>query len=177
MLGFKRSETEDWARSLVSLLDQSSRGFWTAEARMLYDLQKVCVDHERGVYTLDFWRWMITFGRMPLKRMLPGQRRDVLITKHLRGAVARLPSVHVAGHARKHLAALLKSAADRSEGQLPAQAQPLVESALDRVHLVPQNLPESVARTKLIEELLDRVIERGFLSMGDLRNALSRRTT
>jgi hypothetical protein len=38
----------------------------------------------------------------------------------------------------------------------------------------PANYPERVALDKLIEELLDRVTERGFLNIGDLRDALSR---
>ena len=38
----------------------------------------------------------------------------------------------------------------------------------------PRNLPERVAYQKLIEELLDKIIERGFLTLGDLRDACSR---
>src|SRR5207237_9570184 len=37
-----------------------------------------------------------------------------------------------------------------------------------------QNGPEAVARHKLAEELLDRVIEHSYLSMADLRDALSK---
>src|SRR5581483_8768427 len=33
---------------------------------------------------------------------------------------------------------------------------------------------ERVARNKLAEELLDRIVARGFLNLGDLRDALSR---
>ena len=46
--------------------------------------------------------------------------------------------------------------------------------ALDEVGLTPANFPEKIARDKLVEELLDQVAERGFLSIGDLRDALSR---
>jgi hypothetical protein len=46
--------------------------------------------------------------------------------------------------------------------------------ALREVGLQPQNFPERVALDKLIEELLDDIIERGFLNLGDLRDALSR---
>ena len=45
---------------------------------------------------------------------------------------------------------------------------------LDDVGLRPRNLPERVARKKLVEELLDRIVERGFLTLGDLRDAVSR---
>ncbi len=45
---------------------------------------------------------------------------------------------------------------------------------MDAVGLAPRNPPEQAAQIKIVEELLDRVVERGFLSMGDLRDALSR---
>jgi hypothetical protein len=36
-LEFSESDLEDWSKSLVSLVDQASRGIWTSEARMLYE--------------------------------------------------------------------------------------------------------------------------------------------
>ncbi|MEX0587095.1 MAG: hypothetical protein WD176_10650, partial [Pirellulales bacterium] len=65
-------------------------------------------------------------------------------------------------------------AAVRAEEQLRDSFRPRLAAALDDVGLLPNNLPERVARKKLIEELLDRIVERGFLTMGDLRDALSR---
>jgi hypothetical protein len=70
-LGFTDNEADEWSKSLLSLLDHSARGIWTAEARMLYDLQKVCVDHERGIYTLDVLGWAFSLGRKGVKRFLP----------------------------------------------------------------------------------------------------------
>ena len=140
---------------------------------MLYDLQKVCIDHERGVYTLDVIGWTLSLGRKSLKRLLPGQR-DVLISKHLRSALRRLPSAALASRARSRLNALVQLAVHRAETNLRARFRPLVDRALDQVKLLPQNPPERVARGKLVDEILDCVVERGFLSMGDLRNALSR---
>jgi hypothetical protein len=172
-LNFTDHEADEWTRSLVSLLDQSARGIWTAEARMLYDLQKVCVDHERGIYTLDILGWARSFGRKPIKRFLSGQR-DVLVSKHLRSAAQRLPSAKLSNRARSRLAGLLQSAVHRAEASLRARFTPVVERALDQVKLLPQNPPEHVARKKLVDEILDRIVDRGFLSMGDLRDALSR---
>ena len=65
-------------------------------------------------------------------------------------------------------AALLYQAAVRTAGVAPEQLQ----DALDEVGLCPVNLPERVARHKLIEELLDRIVERGFLTLGDLRDMM-----
>src|SRR5207244_3273165 len=46
--------------------------------------------------------------------------------------------------------------------------------ALDEAGLRPRNYAERTARDKIIEELLDRVVDRGFLTMSDLRDALAR---
>jgi len=172
-LNFTDNEADEWTKALHALLDASSRGIWTTEARLLYDLQKVCVDHERGVYTLDVFGWVRSLGRKPLKRFLPGQR-DVLMSKHLRSAARRLPSARIAHRPRSRLAALLQSAVHRAEANLRARFKPLIDRALDKVKLLPANPPEQVARKKLVDELLDRIVERGFLSMGDLRDAISR---
>jgi hypothetical protein len=172
-LGFTSGEAEEWTKSLLSLLDQSARGIWTAEARMLYDLQKVCVDHERGVYTLDVIGWATALGRKPVKRFLPGQR-DVQISKHLRSAARRLAAARLSNRNRSRLAGLLQSAVHRAEASLRARFKPVIDRTLDKVKLLPQNPPERVARKKLVDEILDRIVERGFLSMGDLRDALSR---
>ncbi len=115
----------------------------------------------------------MSLGRKPIKRFLPGQR-DVLISKHLRNASQRLPSAKLTQRARSRLGALLQSAVHRAEVSLRARFKPAIERALDTVKLLPQNLPERVARKKLIDEILDRIVERGFLSMSDLRDALSR---
>jgi hypothetical protein len=172
-LNFSDNEAEEWIRSLHPLLELSTLGVWSHAARVLYDLQKVCVDHERGVYMLDVPGWALSLGRRPLKRFLPGQR-DVLMSKHLRSAARRLPAAKMTHRGRSRLAALVQSAVHRAEGNLRARFKPLVDRALDRVKLLPENPPERVARKKLVDEILDRVVERGFLSMGDLRDALSR---
>jgi hypothetical protein len=158
---------------LNSLLELSAGGVWTPEARVLYDLQKVCVDHERGVYTLDVFGWMFSLGRKPLKRFLPGQR-DVLMSKHLRSVAKRLPAARLSHRWRGRLNSLVESAVHRAEANLRARFQPVIERALDKENLLPSNPPENIARKKLVDEILDRVVERGFLSMSDLRDALSR---
>lgn len=172
-LNFSDNEAEEWSRSLHALLENSARGSWTAEARMLYDLQKVCVDHERGIYMLDVWGWASSFGRQSIKRYLPGQR-DVMISKHLRSALRRVPAVRLSHRSQSRLAGLLKAAVHRAEATLRARFRPLIDRALDKVKLLPQNPPERVARRKLVDEILDRIVDRGFLSMGELRDAFSR---
>jgi hypothetical protein len=167
------SDPQPWRESLLALCDQATRGVWTSEARLLYDLQKVCVDHEREIYTVDLVEWAASRGRLAIKRPLPSQR-DVLMCKHLRSAERRLAVVRISEAQRHQLGELLHTAAIRAEEQLRDSFRTRIHAALNEVGLLPVNVPERVARRKLVEELLDRIVERGFLTMGDLRDALSR---
>ena len=172
-LEVERSSPQHWRESLFALVGQTPRGIWTVEARLLYDLQKVCVDHEREVYTVDLVEWVRTFGRRPLKRSLPTQR-DVLMLKHLRSAAGRLALVRISDGRRRQLAQLVHDAMERVEARLRRRLRPRIDASLDEVGLKGRNPPEQVARKKLVEELLDQISERGFLTMGDLRDAISR---
>ncbi len=172
-LDLPAADVTEWGECLAELLPQAIRGIWTAETRFLYDLQKVCLDHERGVYKLDVLRWALSRGQSPLRRPLPAQR-DVLLAKHLLSATHRLPSMRLPAMPRDRLSSLLHTAARRVESRLRSNFRPRIESALDSVGLVPGNRPEIVARRKLVEELLDRLTEFGYLNMGNVRDAISR---
>ena len=127
----------------------------------------------RDIYALDLAGWLFSFGRRPIKRHLPNQR-FVLMVKHMHGAVARLPACRIAPEERHSLARLERHAVAGSEEQLRQRLRPLVHATLDEVRLQPHNFPERVARNKLTEELLDLVCERGFVTVGDLRDVVSR---
>jgi len=165
-------ERNSWRELLAELLPVAARGIWTPETRFLYDLQKVCLDHERGIFQLDVVGWLKSFGRAPLKRELPNQR-VVLISKHLSGALQRVPSLRMTGILRDKLTTLLKRAVERAEHDLREAMRPRLEQGLDDVGLVATNRPEVIARKKLVEELLDRVVKRGFFNLSDLRDAIA----
>ena len=172
-LGFSDADAAAWNAAMAGLLRHSTRGFFNADARLLYDLQKVCVDYERDVYTVDLAGWLVSFGRRPLKRALPNQR-EVLMSKHLHTAAGRLMSARLSGKERDRLSRLLHAAARSAADQLRARLGPLIAQALDEVGILPQNLPERVSRKKLINELLDGIVQRGYANMGRLRDAMSR---
>lgn len=172
-MGTRDRDPRPWREPLLALARQARRGIWTVEARLLYDLQKVCVDYERDIYTVDLVEWGLSLGRRPIKRPLPNQR-TVLISKHLRSAASRLAAVALSDSHRQQLSQLLREATRWAEERLRDRLRPLLVQALDEVGLRPKNLPEKVARQKLIEELLDRIVDRGFLVVGDLRDAISR---
>ncbi len=162
-----------WTAALTPLLDRAERDRWSAEVRLLYDLQNVCIEHERGVYRLDAWGWLRSWGERPLRKPLP-LLRQVLITKHLRTAARRISTLRVDVASREKLASLLDDAFARMENQMRTDLRPIIAGVLDREGLVAQTATEHVARRKIIEELLDRIVERGFINMGDLRDAISK---
>ncbi|HEX3872124.1 MAG TPA: hypothetical protein VHV77_16885, partial [Pirellulales bacterium] len=172
-LGLDESETAQWAQALADLLPNSIRALWTPEARLLYDVQKVCIDHERGVYTLDLVSWAFSLGRRPIRRRLPAQR-EVLMVKHLHASSDRLRSARLPTDRRRRLSLLMASAVERAEHKLRETLGPRISEALDEVGLRPANVPETVARRKLIDELLDLIVDRGFITIGDVRDAVAR---
>ena len=172
-LGLDDVALREWRKALLAPLERSSRGSWTPEARLLYDFQKVCVDHERPFYSADLIGWATSFGRRPIRRELP-HHREVLMTQHLRGASKNLASSRLPDGERSRLGRLLSEAVHHAEDRLRDRFRPEIARALDQTGFESRNLPERVALQKINEELLDRVVHRGFLAMGDLRDAISR---
>ncbi|MBW3598234.1 MAG: hypothetical protein KY475_13305 [Planctomycetes bacterium] len=172
-LELSSEDAERWLSALMPLLAPAAQGYWSNEARLLYDLQKVCVEQERGVFKLDLIEWVRGQGRRPLRRSLP-VLREALISRRLRTAHRRTGAARIGTEERERLLSLLSETLHRVEHRLRERTRPVVTQIFDEVGLIPENIPERVARRKLIEELLDRVVERGYLNMGDLRDALSK---
>lgn len=172
-LGIDTAEADHWRKGLLPLLDRSATGVWSGEERFLYDLQKVCVDHERETYALDVVEWALSGGARPVKRPLPTQR-EVLICRHLQRALKRLATVRLTEDERGLLTLLVDDALHHAEESLRREFRPLIRGALDQSGMVPRNLPERLAAGTIVEELLDRIIERGFVAFGDLRDAVAR---
>jgi hypothetical protein len=172
-LGFADQVSSEWRQALLALLEPAAHGFWPSESRLLYDLQKVCIDQERPVYAVDFIEWFASLGRRPIKRLLP-YHGSVLTVKHLRSAAHRLTAVRIAEPIRRRLVTLLIESLQQCERRLRERLRQVIGDALDKVGLRPSNIAEEVARDKVVEELIDRVIEHGFLGMGDLRDAIAR---
>jgi hypothetical protein len=172
-LHFSTDDAAAWRRGLTALLRPASRGTWPVAARLLYDLQKICVDHERAIFAVDVTEWVVSWGKRPVKRLLPYQG-DVLAVKHLRAALRRLGSTRIDHETRRELEPHLHLALERAAERLRERLRPVIVRTLDEVEMTPATAAETVARDKVVEELLDLVEERGFLNLGDLRDALAR---
>lgn len=162
-----------WQEVLGELVKSARDGFWNSDRKLLYDLNNVCLTHERTIYRIDLIGWLRSRGKKPIKRPLAFQR-EVLLVKNLRTALRRLPASRVSHRIREMLSHLLHQAMQRAEERLREMLRPVLRDVLQEEGLSPGNLPEEVAFAKLIEEILDELVERGFINMAVLRDAISR---
>src|SRR5205807_8311546 len=172
-LKFSNEEAGQWQQLLPAFLDKSDQGNWPVEAKLLYDLQEVCMEHQRKTFALDLVEWAVSAGRRPIKRPL-NSLQLVRTTQHIRTAALRLTMARVSDDDRQRLGRLLQSAQQLSEDRMRERFRPILNDALHDVGLVAANPPEQVALEKVIEELLDRIIEYGFFTFSDLRDTISR---
>jgi hypothetical protein len=176
-LGFDETDEPRWVAALGPVLDAAAMGWWNPEARLLYDLQKVCLDCERKLYSVSVVDWLLDWRhwrrRRGLRRPLP-KLRPVLACKHLRSAARRAARVRLPMGGRAKLHALLEEAVYVAELRVRDQLRPGVASAIDEAGLRPRDAVERAARDKLVEELLDASVRRGFFGMADVRDAISR---
>ncbi|XZE18574.1 hypothetical protein SH449x_003871 [Pirellulaceae bacterium SH449] len=170
---FPEQDTDNWQAALWTLAENSVHGFWNKEKRLLYDLQKVCLDHERLTYKVDLVKWLVSRGKRPIRHPLSSVR-EVAMAKHLASAASRLSHVRLSGTERDRLTELIEQAAHLSESQMRERMRPVLKQALHNVNLFPQSVPEQVAFDKVIEESIDCIVARGYLTMGYLRDVISK---
>jgi hypothetical protein len=162
-----------WREALRPLLGPASAGWWRNEGRLLYDLQRVCVDHEREVYSVNVVEWLAELCRKPLYRPLPKQRLAAA-ARHLQAAAHRLTRCRLSAAERDRLSHLLHDAHHAAEHRLRAELTPPVHRALDAVDMVPRNAVEAAGRDQMVQEMLDAVLRDGYLNFPGVRDAISR---
>ncbi|GMV44535.1 MAG: hypothetical protein AMXMBFR64_62510 [Myxococcales bacterium] len=162
----------EWARALRPALERCGRTL-RSETRLLFDVQTAAHEHAKDVYTADLVGWALSRGRRPIARPLPVQRR-FRVLRALHRAQRRVPSLGLPAADGQRLSRAMDMAVSACEAGIREELRPRLLAALDEVGLVPRNLPERVAQAKMLDELLDRLIARGFLHLGDVRDAISR---
>ena len=161
----------NWRSALAALLPRAAASGWPAERRLLYELQRACLASERPAFAADAIEWMVTFGRRPVKRELPRTKwveahRRLLAAHRLAGRIGQREDSAQIAHLVERAAATVGR---RARDDLRAA----IVQVLDEVDLVPATSAERVSRDKLVEELLDGACDRGFLRIGDLRDAIA----
>lgn len=160
--------------SLLMTLVEAARGSaWSPAARLLYDLQKICVDSEREGYRTQLLSWAFTLGRRRLIRPLPRQR-TALVHRHVAAALRRLPSLHLSADMVEIANSLLLPAIETTAANVRIRLAPAIRHSLTSSGLVPRTVVEEAAFDTLVDELVHDIANRGFESFGNVRDAVSR---
>jgi hypothetical protein len=168
--------TPSWSSLLVILGDRAAaeRALRVSvEARLLFTLQRAALAYEQPRREVDVATWIRSRGKRPLVRDLPATR-ELRVARYLHDASRRIRHTRVGAADRKLLAKLLDWATERADRNVRTSLRPRLHRVLDQVGLTARSAPERLARDKLVEELLDQVLERGFVSFASLRDAVSR---
>lgn len=173
---FAIPDTTGWSDALLPLAEHAAAqaSLRSAAARVLHDLQTSCILAERVVKTVDVIGWALSRGKRALVRPLPATQ-VIRSTRRIRAAVGKLGACTLDSPAdRERLSATMHELAAHAERRVRDELRPTILAALHEVRLEPHDLPERVAEKTLVDELLDRAVDTGQLTLGDLRDALSR---
>ena len=173
VLDHNEAQSDAWFQAVWPLVAPASAGVWPHAARALYDLQKLAADLRDRMYAVAPVEWLMSFGRLPIRRPLD-RARDVILHTGLARFEKHVLRSHLSEADRGRLLGLLHEEMSSAEGRIRRELGLVIRSTIDGVGLVPENLPERVARDKVVDELLDRVCERGYLRFSDLRDAIAR---
>lgn len=143
------------------------------EGRLLFDLQRAAIAHERASRLVDPLTALFSWGRVPVVRALPASRA-VRVRHALGKALRKVPKTALGRDDQEQLRDVLERLEGESDDRLRAELRSPIVDALAEVGLRPRGVAEEVARDKLVDELLDRVATHGFFGVGDLRDGLAR---
>ncbi|MGC6419284.1 MAG: hypothetical protein ACON3Z_19330 [Bradymonadia bacterium] len=159
-------------QSLISLLSHCEKQRFNVEARVLYDLEKVCIAHEETLHQLAPIDWIRSRGQRSLVQEL-GKQRRVQMLRRLRGAMKRIAKTRLSRLDAQSLLLQLGHLEVHCERALRDDFRSVISAALEAAEMVPSNRAESIEWAKLTEELLDRICNRGFINIGDLRDVIA----
>jgi hypothetical protein len=162
-----------WNELLLSLLRHTGDGKWPPAAKTLYELQKLTLDFQQKLYAVAPIEYLTSGGKQPLRQSLE-PARDVILLQHFAKVRKQLHRVALSEHEQTEAEELISHEVHSAEKRIDATYRPILRKVLDEATLVPSNRVETIAREKLISELLDMVASRGFFRFSDLRDAIAR---
>ncbi|MFM1803008.1 MAG: hypothetical protein RJA81_2360, partial [Planctomycetota bacterium] len=89
-------------------------------------------------------------------------------------ALGRLPELLTSEQIKRLLRRLLERAIHTVEIRFRAHVRPILELSLTKADLIPTNLPEKNALQIIIDQLIDIIVDQGYITLGTLRDTISR---
>ncbi|WPL15150.1 hypothetical protein Thiowin_00030 [Thiorhodovibrio winogradskyi] len=161
--------------ALVERLAAEDRGASASPVAraLLSQLEKVLCETRDDYYRLRLWGWLVSFGRIRLREILPFQAH-LHCLRSLQIARARLDDLDWPLHELERFGSLLEQMHESFSQRLEAQLTPRLTQALREADFVPRNHRERVAEHKMRGELLDVIKRRRHLKFTDVRDIVAR---
>jgi len=167
----------DWPSLLAPLARRTAaESSWLrygVEARVLYTLQRAVVAFEQDHQAVDVAAWVLSRGKRAVVRKLEATR-ELRVARAVHMALGRAHHARLAPAERKPLTEALGRAARLGDDRARDALRPRFRRVIDKVGLKATSTPERISRDKLVEELIDQILDSGFLSFPQLRDAISR---
>ena len=171
-LGLREDQVDEATAVLDPLLEKADQGHKNREEKLLHELENIHDDVVSPPQTLDIMGWILSGGVSRLRR--PMILVDVIrATRFLRMAQQHLTFTRIDNSARQSVESLLRTARQSNEAEVRAEIGPVLSEALGDAGFSPTSHLGKLALGQIVETLIDRILEQGFLTFQNLRDALA----
>lgn len=171
-LGIREDQVDEATAVLDPLLEKADQGHRNREEKLLQELENIHDDVVSPPQALDIMGWILSGGVSRLRR--PMILVDVIrATRFLRMAQQHLTFTRIDNSARQSVESLLRTARLSNENEVRAQIGPVLSEALGDAGFSPTSHLGKLALGQIVETLIDRILEQGFLTFQNLRDTLA----
>ena len=171
-LGLREDQVDEATAVLDPLLEKADQGHKNREEKLLNELENIHDDVVSPPQVLDIMGWVLSGGVSRLRR--PMVLVDVIrATRFLRMAQQHLTFTRIDNSARQSVESLLRTARLSNENEVRAQIGPALSQALGDAGFSPTSHLGKLALGQIVETLIDRILEQGFLTFQNLRDTLA----
>ena len=171
-LGLREDQVDEATAVLDPLLEKADQGHKNREEKLLHELENIHDDVVSPPQALDIMGWILSGGVSRLRR--PMILVDVIrATRFLRMAQQHLTFTRIDNSARQSVESLLRTARQSNEAEVRAEIGPVLSEAMVDAGFSPTSHLGKLALGQIVENLIDRILEQGFLTFQNLRDALA----
>lgn len=122
---------------------------------------------------VDLFGWVATLGQVPIRLTMP-ERGTLLAIRILKRCVRNLPGAGLPPASMKVLEKVVRDRLEAIDRRLAGMLRPALSRALGESGLGGGTFLETIDSSRIVDELLVRLVDHGSLAISDLRDAVAR---
>lgn len=122
---------------------------------------------------VDLFGWVATLGQVPIRLTMP-ERGTLLAIRILKRCVRNLPGAGLPPASMKVLEMVVRDRLEAIDNRLAWRLRPALSRALEESGLGGGTFLETIDSSRVVDELLVRLVDHGSLAISDLRDAVAR---